>query len=48
MYLAWTMGQLLEVAIVGMLITAAMAVMVAFPFIAERFIDDQEEDTGQV
>lgn len=45
--LSWTMGDVLEVAITGALITVVMGIMAAVPFIAEYYIDDRREPPRQ-
>lgn len=46
--LSWTARDVLEVAITGVLITVAMAIMAAAPFIAEYYIDDRRAPPKQI
>ncbi len=41
--LSWTAGDVLEVAITGVLITVVLGIMAAVPFIAEYYIDDRRD-----
>ena len=42
-YLTWTLGDISEVALTMVLITAVMGIFAAIPFIAERCLDDRRE-----
>ena len=39
-YLTWTLGDIVEVAVTMALITVVMGILAAVPFIAERYLDD--------
>jgi|PersoiStandDraft_1058852.scaffolds.fasta_scaffold111079_1 hypothetical protein len=40
-YLAWTLGNISEVAVTMVLIAAVLGIFAAIPFIAERYLDDR-------
>ncbi len=42
-YLTWTLGDIVEVAVTMALITVVMGIFAAVPFIAERYVDDHRE-----
>jgi hypothetical protein len=42
-YLTWTLGDIGEVALTMVLITAVMGIFATIPFIAERYLDDRRE-----
>ena len=39
-YLTWTLGDIVEVAVTMALITVVLGIFAAVPFIAERYLDD--------
>ena len=42
-FLTWTLGDIAEVGVTMVLITAVMGAFVAVPFLAERYLDDRRE-----
>jgi hypothetical protein len=42
-YLTWTTGDILEVALTMVLITVVLGFLAAIPFIAEHFVDERRD-----
>jgi hypothetical protein len=42
-YLTWTARDVLEVVLTMVVITAALGIFAAIPFIAEHFVDDRRD-----
>ena len=42
-FLTWTLGDIVEVAVTMAMIACVMGILAAVPFIAERYLDDRPE-----